>query len=43
MKHVPPDVPVMSRFDKGFPNDEHLNYLEDYRDSNTGFLEKYYT
>ncbi|MFZ3590175.1 hypothetical protein ACOI1C_13070 [Bacillus sp. DJP31] len=27
----------MARFDKGFPNDEHLNFFEDYRDPDTGF------
>jgi hypothetical protein len=37
LKHLPPDVSIMSRFDKGFPNDEHLSFFENYRDPDTGY------
>ena len=37
LKHVCPDAKIMARFDKGFPNDTHLCFFEDYRDPDTGY------
>lgn len=37
LKHVCSTASIMARFDKGFPNEEHLLYFEDYRDPDTGF------
>ena len=37
LKHVRPDATIMARFDKGFPNDDHLNFFEEYRDPDTGY------
>jgi|SRR5690625_1132818 len=37
LKHVRLDATIMARFDKGFPNDKHLLFFEDYHDPDTGF------
>src|SRR5690625_188194 len=37
LKQVPSDATVMARFDKGFPNDTHLSFFEEYRNPDTGF------
>lgn len=37
LKHVRSDTTIMARFDKGFPNDAHLCFFEDYRDPDTDF------
>src|SRR5699024_1889108 len=37
LKHVRSGAIIMARFDKGFPNEKHLLYFEDYRDPDTGF------
>ncbi|MDC3418755.1 IS1380 family transposase [Aquibacillus salsiterrae] len=36
LKHIPPHASIMARFDKGFPNDRHLSFFEEYRDPDTG-------
>ena len=38
LKHIPSDATIMARFDKGFPNDTHLRFFEEYRHPDTGFL-----
>lgn len=40
LKHVRSDATVMARFDKGFPNDTHLRFFEEYRDPDTGLLQE---
>src|SRR5690625_2094155 len=40
LKQVPSDATVMARFDKGFPNDTHLRFFEEYRNPETGFPEE---
>src|SRR5690625_2352545 len=37
LKHVRSDATIMARFDKGFPNETHLRFFEDYHDRDTGF------
>jgi len=37
LKHVRMDAVIMARFDKGFPNDTHLQFFEEYRHPDTGF------
>lgn len=37
LKHVRSTASIMARFDKGFPNEKHLLYFEEYRDPDTGF------
>lgn len=36
LKHFRSDASIMARFDKGFPNDEHLQFFENYRNPDTG-------
>ena len=37
LKHVCSTASIMARFDKGFPNEKHLLYFEEYHDPNTGY------
>src|SRR5690625_3071203 len=37
LKHVHPDAHIMARFDKGFPNEVHLYFFENYAHPDTGY------